>query len=331
MSTRLLTAMAFIFAVLLETTGTSAAEDYPTRPVTIVVPLAPGGPADFVARAMVAAMEKASSKSKEPTFIVENFGGGGGVVGTRRVANAKPDGYTLLFNGMGMSVDTALHANLGFDPLKDFAYIGLVSYNPLVMVARPNLPYTTFPAFLKYLNARGRAITFASSGPGSTSNLCATWFMLKTKTNITSVPYRGTAPAMTAVLGKQVDLLCDSVGTAAPHIKDGELRAIGVTSKSRSELLPKVPTLAEQGLDDFDVVNWTALYAPKGTPTPIVDYLSRLLRRAVVDPAFKMRLAAFSTVPMPPNRATPTALASYLKEQTDTWGSVIRQAGIKPR
>lgn len=322
MLTKLMTGIVLTLAVAAA--AANAADNYPTRPVTIVVPLAPGGPADFVARALAGAM------SKDQSFIVENFGGSGGNIGTRRVANARPDGYTLLFNGMGMSVSRALYSDLDFDPLKDFAYIALVSYNPLVILARPDLPYTTFPEFVNYLKSRGSAVTFANSGPGSTSNLCATSFMIKTQTAPTSVPYHGTAPAMTALLGKQVDLLCDSVGIAAPHIKKGELRAIGVTSKTRSELLPDVPTIAEQGLSDFEVINWTGLYAPKGTPQPIVDYLARLVRDAVVDPEFKSRLAAFATVPMPPDRAAPDALAAYLKEQTATWGSVIKQAGIKP-
>ncbi len=194
--------IAIVLTLATAMTGVSAADNYPTRPVSIVVPLAPGGPADFVARALASAM------SKDKTFIVENFGGGGGSVGTRRVVNARPDGYTLLFNGMGMAVANALYPNLDYNPLKDFAYIGLISYNPLVILARGDFPYTTFPEFLQYLKARGSRVTFANSGPGSTSNLCATSFMIKTNTSSTSVPYHGTATAMTALLGKQVDLLC---------------------------------------------------------------------------------------------------------------------------
>jgi tripartite-type tricarboxylate transporter receptor subunit TctC len=153
--------------------------------------------------------------------------------------------------------------------------------------------------------------------------------MIRTKSNATSVPFRGTAPAMTALLGKQVDLLCDSVGTAAPHIRSHALKAIGITSKTRSELLPDVPSIAEQGLSDFEVLNWTALYAPKGTPKPTVAYLSKLVQGAVVDPEFKARLAQFATTPMTPAQATPEALEAYLREQTKTWSAVIKEANIQ--
>jgi tripartite-type tricarboxylate transporter receptor subunit TctC len=317
-------ALSLLASSVISATSAST-QGYPSRVVTIVVPLAAGGPADAVARALV------QSISKDQPFIIENVAGGGGNIGVARVAKAKPDGYTLLFTGMGMSVSTALYSNLSYDPLKDFEYIGLVTYNPLVIVAPPDAPYKTFSEFMAYLNTRGDKVTFANSGPGSTSHLCATWFMIRAKSNATSVPFRGTAPAMTALLGKQIDLLCDSVGTAGPHIRSGALKAIGVTSKTRSDLLPDVPTLAEQGLADFEVLNWTALYAPKGTPRPIVDHLSKRVQGALVDPEFKTRLARLATTPMAPEQGTPEALATYLKEQTGTWGAVIKKANIEVR
>lgn len=298
------------------------AQTYPSRTITLVVPFAAGGPGDTVGRLLAEAM------SKEQRIIVENIGGAGGNIGAARVAKAAADGYTLLFHQLGMAVSPSLYKKLDYDALSDFAYIGLVAYQPNVIVTRPAFPARTFPEFLAHLRANRESMSFSNTGKGGASHLCAILFMSMTGIEIKSVPYRATSLALNDILSGSVDLLCDSVATATPHIQAGTLKAFGVTSRTRSEVLPDVPTLDEQGLAGFDMVTWTALYAPKATPPEIVGRVVSMLQSAVTDPTFKASLTRIGSAAMPRERATPEALSSYLRQEMQRWSTILKEAKL---
>ena len=295
---------------------------YPSHPITMIVPFAAGGPADVVARVL------ARYLGKQQPIVVENVGGAGGNIGSLKAAHSAPDGYTLLSHNISMAISPSLYTKLDYDPLNDFDDIGLVAYQPNVVLARPGLPAKTFAEFTAYLRANQGKLTFANTGPGGASYLCAVLVMNALKVDITSVSYRSTSQAMTDLLGGQVDLLCDSVATATSYINAGTLQAFGVSSKDRFSGLPQVPSLAEQGLAGFDMVNWTALYAPKHTPAPVLATLRGLLRDAVSNPDFKTSLERIGSSPVTPDRATPEALASYLAAEMTRWAAVLKNVKV---
>ena len=308
-------------AILLAMSSLCAhAQEYPTRSITLVVPFAAGGPGDTVGRLLAEAM------SKPQRVIVENIGGAGGNVGAARVARAAPDGYTLLFHQLGMAVSPSLYTKLEYDALNDFEYIGLVASQPNVIVTRANFPAKTFPEFIDHLRANREKLSFSNTGKGGASHLCAILFMSMTGIEIKSVPYRATNLALNDILSGSVDLLCDSVATATPHIQSGTLKAYGVTGRTRSDVLPDVPTLDEQGLNGFDMVTWTALYSPKRTPLAITTRLVEMLQGAVADAKFKTSLRLIGSSAMPTERARPEALAAYLREETERWRKVLEQS-----
>jgi tripartite-type tricarboxylate transporter receptor subunit TctC len=310
--------------LMLSLTSTIAPADvYPSRPIKLVVPFAAGGPGDTVGRLVAQAM------SKSHAVIVENIGGAGGNVGAARVAKAAPDGYTVLFHQLGMAVSPSLYPKLDYDPLTDFEYIGLVAFQPNVLITRPSLPATDFSQLLSYLRSNRDQLAFANTGPGGASHLCAILFMNATQIEIKSVPYRATSLALTDLLGGQVDLLCDSVATATPYIRSGAVKAYGVTGRTPAATLPDVPTLEGQGLAGFDMVTWTALYAPRHTPKPAIDVLTAMLQSAVDDEQFKSSLRNIGSQAMPRERATPDALASHLRREMERWAPIIRNAHIR--
>ncbi len=312
---------AALCALLLS--GAAGADVYPSRPITLVVPFAAGGPGDTVGRLLAAAM------SKLHTVVVENVSGAGGNIGAARVARAPADGYTILFHQLGMAVSPSFYAKLEYDPLADFEYVGLVAYQPNVLITRPTLPADSFAGLLGYLRGNAADLTFANTGKGGASHLCAILFMNMTGIEIKSVPYRATSLALNDILSGNVDLLCDSVATATPFVQGGMVKAFGVTGSTRSEVLPEVPTLREQGLAGFDMVTWTGLYAPKNTPKAAVDRLVAMLQAAVEDPEFRVNLHVIGSTPMPRERATPDALAAYLKQETKRWEPVIKGANLR--
>lgn len=312
---------ALAAALLVVTPHASYAQTYPSRPITLIVPFAAGGPADVVARIL------ANVLNKTTRVVVENVGGAGGNLGSLRVARAAPDGYTILFQNISMAISPALYPKLDYSPLKDFETIGLVAQQPNVLLSRPSAP-SDFPTFLNYLKTNQSKLSFANTGPGGASHLCAILVMNALNLNITSVPYRGTSVAMNDLIGGQVDLLCDSVATAPPYIQSGVVKAYAVTSKQRSVALPDTPSLHELGLTDFDMVNWTALYAPKNTPQSIIQTLTLKLQEAVQDPDLQAALKRIGSEPMPKERATPEAGRAYLESELKRWDDVIKKAGI---
>jgi tripartite-type tricarboxylate transporter receptor subunit TctC len=300
------------------------AQDYPTRPVTIVVPFSAGGPTDTLARNLAQSM----SRSLKQQVIVENRVGAGGTIGAAHVAKAKPDGYVVLLWHIGMSTAPALYRKLPFNPLNDFEYIGQVADVPMTMLGAKKLPANNLKEFLAHLKANKDKMTYGNAGLGAASHLCGLLFMSAVQTDVQTVSYKGTAPAMTDLMGGQIDFMCDQTTNTTGQIQAGTVKVYGVTSKKRVPSLPNVPTLDEQGLKGFEVVIWHGLYAPKGTQKAALDKLNAALLVAVKDPVFKEALAKLGSEPVSPEKVTPEALRSHLKAEIDRWGPIIKKAGV---
>lgn len=302
----------------------AAQSSYPDHPIALVVPFAAGGPTDVVARMIAVPM----SKSLGQTVAVENAVGAGGTIAATKVARARPDGYTIFLHHMGMSTAPALYKKLQFDPLKDFEYIGQVVDVPMTLLARKDFPASTFPELRDYIKANGTKVSLANAGLGAVSHLCGLLFMSQMGAELTTVPFSGTGPAMNALLGSQVDLLCDQTTQTVPLIKSGRVKVFGVTVPNRLEVLPDVPTLDEQGLKGFEVKVWHGMYAPKGTPPQVIEKLNAALRVAMQDPDVKRRLTELSSDIAPLDKITPQGLRTQLESEINRWGPVIRKAGV---
>ena len=312
-------------AALLALLATSAqAQNYPTKPITMVVPFSAGGPTDTLGRTIAQAM----TVDLKQTVMIENVGGAGGTIGVNRVAKASPDGYTLLLHHIGMSTAPALYRSLPYKTTEDFEYIGLVADVPMTLIARQNFPAKDFKELMAYVKANKDKVTLANAGLGAASHLCGLLFQSALEADLTTVPYKGTAPAMNDILGSQVDILCDQTTNTTSQIKSGKVKVYGVTTKTRVPSLKEIPTLDEQGLKGFEVAVWHGVYAPKGTPKPVLDRLVASLQTALKDANVKLRLADLGTEPVSQARATPEALRSFLKSEIEKWGPIIKKAGV---
>ena len=312
-------------AASLVATGAAVAQAaFPAKPVTVVVPFSAGGPTDVVARLIGVPMGKALGQ----TVIIDNALGAGGTIAAAKVARAAPDGYTIFLHHMGMSTAPALYRKLSFDPLKDFEYIGQVVDVPMTLLGRKDLPANNFKELQAYVKANGNKVTLANAGLGAVSHLCGLLFMSQMGVELTTVPYKGTGPAMNDLLGGQVDLLCDQTTQTVPFIKDGRVKIYGVTTHNRLASLPDVPTLDEQGLKGFEVKVWHGMYAPKGTPKEVIDKLNAALKTAMADPHVKQRLAELSSDIPSADKMTPEGLRTHLTAEIAKWGPVIKKAGI---
>lgn len=309
-----------LFIMLLP--SLAVAQTYPERPITIVVPFSAGGPTDTVTRLVADAM----SKDLGQQIVVENVTGAGGTLGAGRVAKAAPDGYTLLLHHIGMATSATLYRKLAYKPLEAFEYVGLVTEVPMVIVGRKDLEPKDLKSLIEYVKANKDKVTYAHAGVGAASHLCGMLFMSKIETPLTTVPYKGTGPALTDLIGGQVDLLCDQTTNTTNQIKSGEIKAYATTSGQRLAALPDVPTAKEQGLD-IEVAIWHGLYAPKGTPKAIVERLAASLQKALQDETVKNRFASLGTAPVPLDQAQPAALEAKLKGEIDRWRPVIQAAG----
>ena len=297
---------------------------YPEHPVNMVVPYAAGGPTDTVARVLAQAM----GKSLGETVVVENKPSAGGILGPQFVKNAKPDGYTILIHHIGMATIPSLYRNPGFDPLKDFEYIGLVNEVPMTVLGKHDLPPKDLKELIPYIKANKAKLNFANAGIGAASHLCGLLFLQAVQTEVTTVPYKGTGPAMTDLLGGQVDLLCDQTTTTTPMIKSGKVKVYGLTAPKRLASLPDVPTLDEQGLKGADVTIWHGLYAPKGTPKAVIDRLVKAMQEALKDSNVQQRFAELGAVTFPADKQNPQALQAHLKSEIDKWAPIIKKAGV---
>ncbi len=305
-------------------TGAQAQEFPGSKPVQAVVPFAAGGPTDKVARELTAIM----SKHLGTTIVIENLGGAGGTIGAKKVAQAKNDGYTILIHHIGMSTAPALYRNLGFDPLKDFEMVGEIADVPMVLVGNKQLPPGNFKDLLPYIKANASTLSLANAGIGSASHLCGLLFQSAIQTELTTVPYKGTAPALTDILGGQVNLMCDQTTNIAGQLKAGALKPYAAMQPRRVEAFKDIPTAAEQGLPGVEVKIWHAMYAPKGTPKPVIDKLSAALQKSVTDPNFRAKMAELGAEAVPAQRATPDSLRTYLSAEINKWTPVIKKAGV---
>jgi tripartite-type tricarboxylate transporter receptor subunit TctC len=309
---------------LMATAVAHAQSAYPTKTITMIVPFAAGGPTDTVARLVAQSM----GNTLKQTILVENVGGAGGTIGAARAAKANPDGYTLFLHHIGQSTAPTLYRKLPYNAIDSFEPIGLVTDVPMTFVARANFPAKDFKELLAYVKANKDKVTYANAGVGSASHLCGMLFMSAIGTDFTTVPYKGTGPAMNDLLGGQVDFMCDQTTNTTSQIKGGKIKVYGVTTKTRVPSLPDVPTLNEAGLPNFEVAVWHGLYAPKGTPKPVIDSLANALQHALKDPNVKSRFAELGTEPVPESKAKPEALRAFLKSEIDKWSPIIKKAGV---
>lgn len=301
----------------------AAAQDYPGRNITMVVPFSAGGPTDTVARLVAESM----SKDLGQQIIVENVGGAGGTLGAGRVASADPDGYTILLHHIGMATSDTLYRKLAYKTLDAFDYVGLVTEVPMTILSRKNLETNDLKGLIDYAKANKDKVTVANAGIGAASHLCGMLFMSAIETPLVTVPYKGTGPAMTDLLGGQVDIMCDQTTNTTKQIQGGTVKAYAVTTPQRLSVLPNVPTATEAGLPNFEVGIWHGIYTPKGTPAAVNERLSKALRVALKDQNVAARFAELGTTPSPEADATPAALKAKLESEIARWKPVIESAG----
>ncbi|MFN7724803.1 MAG: tripartite tricarboxylate transporter substrate-binding protein [Rubrivivax sp.] len=299
---------------------------YPEKPVTIVVPFAAGGPTDKVARDLAEVLRKGLNNQ---TVVIENVGGAGGTLGAAKVAKASNDGYTLLLHHIGMATSPALYRNMPYKTLDDFEYVGMVNEVPMTLIGKPGLPANNMAELRKWLEANKGKINLANAGLGAASHLCGLLFQQSIAIDMTTVPYKGTAPAMTDLLGGQVDLMCDQTTNTTGQIAGGKVKAYAVTTSKRLQtpVLANLPTLDESGLKGFNVSIWHGLYAPKGTPKAVLDTVNTALKAALKDPEFIKRQEALGAVVITDNRVNGAEHKKFVEAEINKWGPVIKAAG----
>jgi len=318
--------MKKILATLATVTLAVAAQAYPDKPISIVVPFAAGGPTDRVARDLGVALSK---QLKGQSIVIDNVGGAGGTLGAAKDAKAAPDGYTLLLHHIGMATSPALYRKMPYDTLGDFEYIGMVNDVPMTLVGRPTLPANNYADLVKWLEANKGKINLANAGLGAASHLCGLLFQQSLKIDMTTVPYKGTAPAMTDLLGGQVDIMCDQTTNTSGQIEGGKIKAYAVTSPKRltTPALAKLPTLDESGMKGFNFSIWHGMYAPKGTPKAIQEQLNTALRAALKDSEFIRKQEALGAVVITDGRLGQAEHKKFVEAEIAKWGPVIKAAG----
>ncbi|HKX95357.1 MAG TPA: tripartite tricarboxylate transporter substrate-binding protein [Methylibium sp.] len=308
----------------LSTTG-AWAQAYPEKPITIVVPFAAGGPTDKVARDFAEALRKPLGNA---TVVIENVGGAGGTLGHTKVAKAAPDGYTLLLAHIAMATSPSLYRALQYKT-EEFEYLGMINEVPMTVIGRPTLPANNYAELMKWINDNKGKINLANAGLGAASHLCGLLFQSTLKVDMTTVPYKGTGPAMTDLIGGQVDIMCDQTTNTTSQIEGGKVKAYAVTTTKRltTPALAKLPTLDESGMKGFNVSIWHGLYAPKGTPKPVLDKVNAALKQALADAEFIKRQEALGAVVVTDSRTNPAEHKKWVMSEIDKWGPVIKAAG----
>jgi tripartite-type tricarboxylate transporter receptor subunit TctC len=302
-----------------------ACAEFPDKPVTLIVPFAAGGPSDKIARDLAEALRKPLGQ----TVVVDNAPGAGGTIGSAKAARATPDGYTLLVHHIGMATAPALYRKLSYKVPEDFETLGLINEAPSVLIGRPSLAAGSFAELRQWIASSGGKVNLANAGVGSASHLCGLMLQSALKTSMTPVPYKGTAPAMTDLIGGQVDVMCEQATNAVPQIEGKKVKVYGVTSLQRLPLaaLKDTPTLSEAGLKDFDVQVWHGLYAPRGTPPAVLNKLNAALRAALKDPELIKREEALGLSIVNDDRLEPAGHRKYLEAEKVRWSKVIKEAG----
>jgi tripartite-type tricarboxylate transporter receptor subunit TctC len=316
--------LAAVFAAVALSGAGAAHAEYPDHAINMVVPFAAGGPTDNVARSLAEAMRPSLGQ----TVIVENKGGAGGTIGTSYVAKQPPDGYTVLLMHVGFSTAPSLYKDPGYDPFKSFEPIGLVVDVPMTILARDNFPPNNIQELAKYVKENADKITLANAGIGAASHLCSTMLNEAFGVNLLTVPYKGTAPAMNDLLGKQVDMLCDQTTNTTQQINAKKVKAYAVTSLKRVPTLSNLPTMDESGYKGFQVGIWHGMWVAKGTPKPVVDKLIKALQAGVADPKFQERMNGLGATVLVQD-ANPQALEKLVQQQVPQWESLFKKAGVQ--
>ena len=303
----------------------AVAQTYPSKPITIVVPFVAGGPTDRVARDLAEAMRKPLG---DVSIIIENVLGAGSSIGSNKVAKANPDGYTILLNHIAMASMPNLLRNMPFKIDSDFEYLGMINDVPMTVIARPTMPAKNFKELRDWLNANKGKINLGNAGIGSASHLCGLMLQNAVQVDMTSIPYKGTAPAMTDLIGGQIDLMCDQTTNTSVQIEAKKVNAYGVTTSKRltTPALKDIPTLQEDGLKGFEVTIWHGLYAPKGTPPDVVTKLNTALKAALKDPDFIKKQEALGAVVITDKRVEPAEHKKFVAAEIAKWGPVIAAA-----
>jgi tripartite-type tricarboxylate transporter receptor subunit TctC len=301
----------------------ASAQTFPARSVTMIVPFAAGGPSDTIARLLAQGM----SADLGQQVVVENVAGAGGTIAIDRVAKAQRDGHTILISHVNHATAATLYRRLPYRSADDFETIGIATDGPMVLVTRQGFPANSITEVLAAIRREGDRLKYGHAGVGSGSHLCGLMLFSALQQSPTIAAYRGTGPAMNDLLGGQLDLLCDQVTSAISQIRGGRVRAFAVTSTGRIPAFPDLPTLAESGLANFEVNVWHGLYAPRGTPAPIVERLNRAMRTALDNATVRARLDELSTIPATGERLSPAYHARHLRAEIEKWGAVIRAAG----
>jgi tripartite-type tricarboxylate transporter receptor subunit TctC len=315
-------ALPAIACVGLVITTSAEAQEFPSKNITLMMPYAAGGPGDTLTRIIGQGMGKALGRQ----ILVENVAGAGGTIGTAKVAASAPDGHSLLLMHFGHAVNAALYRNLRYDPIKDFEPIGMIAESPMAIVARKDFPASNFDDFIAHVKTN--KMVHGHAGIGSASHLCGLLFLNTIEATVTVVPYRGTGPALNDLIGGQFDFMCDQTLNVLQPVKGGLVRAYAVTTKKRLAVLPDLPTAAESGLPGFEITVWFGMWAPKGTPKPVIDTLSVALQEALRDSEVKNRLASAGAETVSSDRARPEALHAHLKSEIDRWTPIIMKAGV---
>jgi tripartite-type tricarboxylate transporter receptor subunit TctC len=313
------TAIALAFAMV---SSASFAQNYPNRAITLLVPFAAGGATDTVARVTAQSMSKLLGQP----IVIENALGAGGTIAATRASRADPDGYTLMIHHIGISTAATLYRKLPYDTKTAFAPIGLVTNAPMTIIGRPDLPPNTLAELITYIKANGDKMTFGNAGLGAASHLCGMLFMTAVGKEILAVPYKGNAPIMNDLIGKQIDISCDQTTNTTAPIASKLIKSYAITTKTRLGSMPDLPTADEAGLKGFEVGAWHGIYAPKGTPDEIIQKLSKTLQEALRDPDLVKRFNDINTEPVPQDQATPEALKAQLISEVDRWAPIIKAA-----
>ena len=308
-------------ALLISLAIPAIAQDYPTRPIRLVAPFAPGGGTDISARILAEGLSPVLGQ----TVVVDNRPGAGSILGTDIVAKSTPDGYTLLLGNISMAFNAALYKKLPFDAQRDFIPVSLVTDQPNILVANPALPARSFKEFIALARSQPGKFTFGSAGIGSGTHLAMEMLLMSQSMNLVHVPYKGTGPALTALLGNQITVFFSTFASALPHVKSDRLRAFAVTSVKRTRALPEVPTVAESGVPGYEYSTWYGLLAPAGTPRARIDQLNKATVAVLNTPETRRKYESQGVDAIP---STPARYAAYLKSETEKWTKVVRAAKI---
>ncbi len=314
-----------VATMLAATPLIAAAQDFPSRPLMMVMPYAAGGPGDAITRLFAGAMQKTLGQQ----ILVENIAGASGTIGTAKVARAKPDGHSLLMIHVSHATNGAMYKSLPYHPVDDFEPIGRATSGPMLIAVRNEFPTQDLPGFVAYVKANASKVSLAHAGVGSASHLCGLMMMNALGVKLNEIPYKGTGPALTDLMGGQVDVLCDQTSGTVPSIKGGKIRGVAAAGSARLPSLPQMPAISEAGVQGFEINISFGLYAPKGTPKAVLEQLTEALRKAVTDADVRQRLEAMGVAAVPADQASPEALRAHLKGEMETLGGLLIRAGVK--